>query len=312
MTCGTDGTVRVWDYSKTTKSAFVVCKCKFEESLTCISISRKNHLIAIGSENGTVRILEAHNIRRPLLLHKVKLHIGAVKYVKFDQKGKFLATGGADGNVCLLDVTSANFNTIGYMPFPGPIECLSWNLADNIQQLFVAVDHDYGDVFRIVPPERPSTDSLQLKNREVQKSLIKLNWTPLSICIDPRSSGLKKQYFFCLAADKKLKRYGMPERTGDPDLMDDSDIAPPKEEFKGHEKVGKSVQASYDGKWIATGATDGIIFLRNLSSPTSEPIVLKGHNPSKGGVSSLSFSFDSQYPLNLLPNFHLKFNAPDI
>ncbi len=38
----------------------------------------------------------------------------------------------------------------------------------------------------------------------------------------------------------------MPERTGDPDLMDDSDIAPAKEEFKGHEKMGKALAVRMD------------------------------------------------------------------
>jgi hypothetical protein len=103
---------------------------------------------------------------------------------------------------------------------------------ESLDQLFIAVDHDSGDVFRIVPPEK-ALDTVVLKNRDVQKSLLKLNWTAVGICMDPRSAGTKKQYFFCLSTDKKLKRYNMPERTGDPDLMDDSDIAPPKEEYKG-------------------------------------------------------------------------------
>ncbi len=74
--------------------------------------------------------------------------------------------------------------------------------------MFVAVDHDHGDVFRIVPPEKLEKDmGYILKNREVQKSLLKLNWTPLVLVVDTRSAGsTKKQHFLCLTTDKKLKR----------------------------------------------------------------------------------------------------------
>jgi WD40 repeat protein len=298
ITSGSDGTVRIWDYSKSTKTSFVVSKVQFDGPLTCITTNRKNHLVGVGSENGVVRLLEAHNVRRPLLLHKMKIHSDKVTAIKFDTKGKLLATGSLDCKVCLIDISTTEFIVLGYVSFPGPIQSLAWNMTETFQHLFISVDHDHGDVFRIVPPEKPA-ESLQLKNRDVQKSLLKLNWTPLGLCMDPRSSSSKKQHFFCLTSDKKLKRYSMPERTGDPDLMDDSDIAPPKEEFIGHQKVGSAIQVSFDGKWIATGAKDGVIILRPVTNPT-ESKILKGHHPRVAGVTELAFSFDSQYPLYII------------
>lgn len=47
-----------------------------------------------------------------------------------------------------------------------------------------------------------------------------------------------------MTADKKLKRYTMPERTGDPDLIDSLDTTPPKEEHKAHDKPGLSLTVS--------------------------------------------------------------------
>ncbi len=297
-TCGNDGSVRIWDYSKSAKGNFVVSKFQFDSALSSIAINRRSHLVAVGSNTGVIRIMEAHNVKRPLLLHKVRIHSDKVTALKFDTKGKYLATGGLDCKVCLIDVSTSDFTVIGYVSFPGPVESLTWNMTDNVQHLFIAVDHDHGDVFRIVPPERPA-ESLQLKNRDVQKSLLKLSWTPLAITMDPRSAGVKKQYFFAFTTDKKLKRYSMPERTGDPDLMDDSDIAPAKEEFKGHEKIGHAIQVSTDGKWIATGAEDGVLILRPLAA-LNEAKIFKGHHPTQGGIASLTFSFDSQYPCNVL------------
>lgn len=101
-------------------------------------------------------------------------------------------------------------------------------------QLFAGVDHDDGDIFRIVPPEEPPGKTLEYKNKEVQKSLTKIQHTPLGIRLDPRTAGsLKKQYIFCMTSDRRLKKYSMAERTGDPDLMDLSDIMSAKEEYRG-------------------------------------------------------------------------------
>ena len=44
--------------------------------------------------------------------------------------------------------------------------------------------------------------------------------------------------------DKKLKRFTMPERTGDPDLIDSLDVTPPKEDLPAHQKPGLSLTVS--------------------------------------------------------------------
>lgn len=44
--------------------------------------------------------------------------------------------------------------------------------------------------------------------------------------------------------DKKLKRFTMPERTGDPDLIDSLDVTPPKEDLSAHQKPGLSLTVS--------------------------------------------------------------------
>lgn len=165
ITCGEDGTVRVWDYSKETKINSLVAKMQFSSRLRVVNCNRTSNLIAIGSEAGVVRILEAHNPRRPTLIFKRRLHSKPVTSIKFDPSGRVLATGGLDGHVCLLDATTARFELTGVVVLPGPITGMSWNVgAANECQLFISVDHDRGDVFRIVPPITPS-ESLVLKNK---------------------------------------------------------------------------------------------------------------------------------------------------
>jgi WD40 repeat protein len=83
VTCGVDGTLRIWDYTKPAKNTAPIGKIQLDTPQSCVATNKKDHLFAVGGDNGVVRIYEAHNVRRPLLLNSTKVHAGKVTSIKF-------------------------------------------------------------------------------------------------------------------------------------------------------------------------------------------------------------------------------------
>lgn len=304
VSCGEDGKIRIWDYANAGRLDPLVSKLDLREKLTCITCNLSSNLIAAGTEEGHLVIVEAHNVQKPSIISILKIHTAKITTVKFHPNGKLLATGSSDFNVGLIDSSSQDFVIKGYVPLPGRVNDIVWDAfresVDNNPSLFIAVDHDHGDLFRVTVPLE-GAPTLVYDNQQVQKSLLKLQWTPLAIAVDPRSNERSKQLVFAVTTDKLLKRYIVPEKSQDPDYMDDSDIAPPKDEFQGHEKLSSaaSISVSYDKKWLATGGADGLI-VRSLQN-IQEMSKLRGHKINtfqKGLTVTVSFSFDSHYILS--------------
>lgn len=65
---------------------------------------------------------------------------------------------------------------------------------DGINHLFVATETGY--LYRLTPPSSPSSSSLELDNKTVQKSILKIGPPALAITVDQRTSGTKKQNVF--------------------------------------------------------------------------------------------------------------------
>lgn len=166
VTVGEDGTMRIWKFEEGDEISPMLSKLEFGGKLTSVSANKTTNLIAIGSEEGFIRVVEAHDSRIPMLLYKGRTHSAKITDIKFHPQGKYIASGGLDNRVCIME-TSADFPVLAYVPFPGstnqssnlkwraisgPINSLTWNVSEAGHQLFIAVDHDHGDVFRIVPP----------------------------------------------------------------------------------------------------------------------------------------------------------------
>eukprot|EP01105_Mastigella_eilhardi_P012420 TRINITY_DN2847_c0_g1_i2.p1 TRINITY_DN2847_c0_g1~~TRINITY_DN2847_c0_g1_i2.p1 ORF type:complete len:1233 (-),score=406.96 TRINITY_DN2847_c0_g1_i2:217-3915(-) len=179
---------------------------------------------------------------------------------------------------------------LGFVDCKATVTDMSW-LCFETGTNYLFITTVGGNVIRVCPPEQAAVN-LQLSNQDVQKALIKIYWTPNAVATDPRSTA-DKQYFFVVTEDKKLKRYLMPERTVDPDMVDDGDITQPKEEFRCHEKPAVAVRVSHDGK-LATGGSDGIATVRSLDRlKQAKPV--RGHDPWKGGITKICFSTDGHF-----------------
>jgi len=104
VTCGEDGMVKVWDYTR----AEAYYSHKFAGKANCIDIMRrseqnKGRVIAVGFETGIVRILELSDSNIELAMC-IKAHDGPVDYVKYAPDQMTLVTASRNGEIFFFDI----------------------------------------------------------------------------------------------------------------------------------------------------------------------------------------------------------------
>eukprot|EP00002_Diphylleia_rotans_P030276 TRINITY_DN620_c0_g1_i6.p1 TRINITY_DN620_c0_g1~~TRINITY_DN620_c0_g1_i6.p1 ORF type:complete len:1590 (-),score=396.80 TRINITY_DN620_c0_g1_i6:241-5010(-) len=284
VTCGRDRTLRIWD----TQDHISICKKQFPTALTAVACSPASYFLAVGSEDGILRIFNVNQPYSPILVHRVRLHEGPITQIRFSNDGRYIATGSPDKSMVLLQGhPSQDFAVIGTVELPGPITALAWNHATN-PQVFVGVDP--GDVFRLEPPHtsfKPD-ETYKMSNQVCKKSLLKMEFTPVSLTVLPSNVTKNNQTFLTLSQDKSLKRYTMPLETGDPDLMDDSDLVQAEEDYSGFQKVGRSIAVAPGGGLVAMN--DDCTIVIRVSSSLDTSFDSTCHDSAKGGISQIAFS----------------------
>ena len=78
MSCGTDGTARIWDI-KTQKNALAIPA--HAQEVLCCDFNKYEDIVATGSGDNTIRLWDLRNVARPV--NVLPGHRYAVKRVKF-------------------------------------------------------------------------------------------------------------------------------------------------------------------------------------------------------------------------------------
>jgi WD40 repeat protein len=310
VTCGLDGTLRLWDY----KSNALLTKRHYKASFTSLSCEATGKRIYLGTSLGYLRIMEIDNQNNPQLIFAERLRKSPIVDVKcggaensivvvaFEDnfmafvRTKRLAEDVNDDEV-ELDEQKTSITLLGFVKFPDRITAVTW-LVEN--KLYVATDS--GDIYTINHPADQSTanDMTFLLNNLTQ-DLFKFDFTSYGI-VPSKDNSMK---IYTISRDKTIKYYELAETDLATHSISSSAARSPTSEIECHFKVGKCITMSPDGQLLATAGQDGVAWIRKAikdldTQPSSrdysehrskdQVALLCSHDPSTGGVTKICFS----------------------
>ncbi|XP_009865400.1 PREDICTED: WD repeat-containing protein 52, partial [Apaloderma vittatum] len=196
-TTALDRSVRIYDFISNRQ----LSEIKFKQGGTALMwaphvVNPKGGLIAVGFEDGVVRIIEVYDPKGlPILpgqtniksaeinLKKAfKPHATAVTALAYERNGHVLATGSKDKTVFFFAVED-EYEPIGFICVPGPVQALQWSPPSHAKSTLLILCEN-GFVLQVpapVPEERDTASTYQIKNLSTQyfhfysiKSRIKL------------------------------------------------------------------------------------------------------------------------------------------
>ncbi|XP_030912490.1 cilia- and flagella-associated protein 44 [Geospiza fortis] len=139
-TTALDRSVRIYDFSSNSQLSVI----KFKQGGTALAwapavVNPEGGLIAVGFEDGVVRIIEvydpkvlpghagqANEIAEINLKQVFKPHAAAVTALAYEQKGGVFATGSKDKTVFFFAIED-EYKPIGFICVPGPVQALQWS-----------------------------------------------------------------------------------------------------------------------------------------------------------------------------------------
>ncbi|XP_060090627.1 cilia- and flagella-associated protein 44 [Heteronotia binoei] len=140
-TTALDRSVRIYDFA----AKMQVAEMKFKQGGTAVIwapkvVNPKGGLIAVGFQDGVVRIIELYNPKGlPVvagrnnigdaamrLKHAFKPHTATVTALAYERNGELFATGSKDKTVFFFAVDD-KYDPIGFITVPGPVQGLQWS-----------------------------------------------------------------------------------------------------------------------------------------------------------------------------------------
>lgn len=100
---------------------------RFDCPVICAAFSACDNLLAVGTQDGTVKIIDVSNSSQA---RKFKAHDGQVKGIAFDPQRQYLATAGSDGHINIYDYTNAD-TRVGNVVAGAPV-ALTYELLQTI------------------------------------------------------------------------------------------------------------------------------------------------------------------------------------
>ncbi|KGL75388.1 WD repeat-containing protein 52, partial [Tinamus guttatus] len=215
-TTALDRSVRIYDFISKSQ----LSEMKFKQGGTALTwaprvVNPKGGLIAVGFEDGVVRIIEVYdpkglaivagraNIGKAEMNLKqaFKPHTTAVTALAYERNGDVLATGSKDKTVFFFAVED-KYEPIGFICVPGPVQALQWSPPSHEKStLLILCENGFALQVPTPHPEEESTVSTyEIKNLPTQcfhfysiKSRIKVNNCPLEEEIARREEKRKEK-----------------------------------------------------------------------------------------------------------------------
>ncbi|KFP55477.1 WD repeat-containing protein 52, partial [Cathartes aura] len=201
-TTALDRSVRIYDFISNSQ----LSEIKFKQGGTALTwapcaVNPKGGVIAVGFEDGVVRIIEVYDPKGlPVLAGQTntenaeinlkqafKPHATAVTALAYERNGDVLATGSKDKTVFFFAVED-EYEPIGFICVPGPVRALQWSPPSHVKStLLILCENGFAlQVPAPIPEEQDTASTYQIKNLPTQyfhfysiKSRIKVKNSPL-------------------------------------------------------------------------------------------------------------------------------------
>ncbi|XP_017587422.1 PREDICTED: cilia- and flagella-associated protein 44 isoform X1 [Corvus brachyrhynchos] len=195
-TTALDRSVRIYDFGSNSQLSVI----KFKQGGTALTwapavVNPEGGLIAVGFEDGVVRIIEVYDPRllpgharqasqsAEINLKQVfKPHAAAVTALAYERKGRVFATGSKDKTVFFFAIED-EYKPIGFICVPGPVQALQWSPPSHDKStLLILCENGFAvQVPAPLPGKQDTVTTYHIKNLPTQyfhfysiKSRIKL------------------------------------------------------------------------------------------------------------------------------------------
>ncbi|NXV81980.1 CFA44 protein, partial [Atlantisia rogersi] len=201
-TTALDRSVRIYDFISNSQ----LIEMKFKQGGTALTwaprvVNPKGGLIAVGFEDGVVRIIEVYDPKGlPVLAGQTntknaeihlkqafKPHSAAVTALAYEPNGEVFATGSKDRTVFFFAIED-EYKPIGFICVPGPVQALEWSPPSHVKSMLLVLCEN-GFVLQVpvpLPEEQDTVSTYHIRNLPTQyfhfysiKSRIKVKNYPL-------------------------------------------------------------------------------------------------------------------------------------
>lgn len=285
-----NGLITVYDVIRGELLSFM----KLDANLSCGTLNSAGNLVILGSENGTIRIVDITDPMKPRMIHCRKFHksepIRAVK-ISSDHALIGFITEHSNRAYLMSGTPENNFELYGYAVLPGTALDIDWTTTvkppidskKSKQVLEVIVKNG---LIAAVSPLRPLTPTPTFKELSQEDVSIRGRRVDFDItlgAIDPDTGDL-----FTTGDEKVIRRYKQPE-----DHVRDMDMRPrapftPLDELDGHELTTNYLRFKEGAGAFVSGGLDGSVIRRSAKS--SDLVKVQTQSHVKGGISACSCS----------------------
>mmetsp|Transcript_8703 Transcript_8703/g.12866 ORF Transcript_8703/g.12866 Transcript_8703/m.12866 type:complete len:1656 (-) Transcript_8703:34-5001(-) len=299
LTAGDDGTLRGWDFTSNT----LKFKYQLKTAINKLYVYQEKFIFCV-SPSGFLRIVELSNENAPQLLFCKRIRDCGIKNIVVSDQSIIVlqfddhylgflyfrtptapSTQEDDFESPGIDIDDFDVQLIGYMKSEFAIT----NVHLEGKQLYVS--NEESGLLQLKLPSLRNTASAP--EYLLQQELFILKKWKLDYPVYDLVQ--YENYIITLSMDKSTKIFDLNTTvTG----SHHTSIA----EVESHLKLGETIALTPNEKYIATGAHDGVLWLRSRSaleadaqfSETDNQFLAK-HDPTLGGISKVLFSSDGQY-----------------
>ncbi|XP_026513175.1 cilia- and flagella-associated protein 44 [Terrapene carolina triunguis] len=183
-TTALDHSVRIYDFIGNCQ----LTEIKFKQGGTALTwaprvVNPKGGLIAVGFEDGVVRIIEVYDPRglaivagrtnvgnaEMRLKQAFKPHTAAVTALAYERNGEVIATGSKDKTVFFFAVED-KYEPIGYICVPGPVQALQWSPPSHAESMLLVLCEN-GFALQVPAPilgEQDTVSTYEIKDLPTQ------------------------------------------------------------------------------------------------------------------------------------------------
>jgi WD40 repeat protein len=275
VSCGTDGTIRVWYLEMNT----MMFKLETNVEFSCITINSKVNLAFCGTNDGSMHIFSIdQGSLQFTLVTSFKQHSGPIADIILNPNGTQIVCGGADKEISFFEWEEGTESvySIGNLTMKS---CIT-SIAYQKERSMYLVALDQGDLCQCL---FPSSDE-ECKWDIIVKCMWTLDFASFGIQVKPDDNDV----LISIAQDRRVRMYHLTPPAGDDayerQLMSEVALA------GYHEKNGRAMIVSNNlMPYMFTGAKDGYVAMHDMNHTDHLPEKLLVHDHWRGGISRLLF-----------------------